>query len=141
MKKLTIALLTCLAAAQIHAAEWLTNVPKALEKAKAENKLVLLHFTGSDWCPPCKSLHAKVLTSKEFEACAEKNLVLVEVDFPRKTKQPDDLKKANAALAKEFKVTGYPTVILLSPERKELKNIMGYDGEGPKEYITGLAVK
>ncbi len=141
MKKLTLLLLVCLAAAQIHAVEWLTDVPKALEKAREEKKLVLLHFTGSDWCFSCKALHAKVLTSKEFEAYAARNLVLVDVDFPRTTKQPTELKEANVELYKEFKVKVYPTVILLDPERKELKRIPGYGGETPEKYIAELAVK
>jgi thioredoxin-related protein len=141
MKKLTILLLSCLAVAQVHAAEWLTDLPKALAKAKVENKLVLLHFTGSDWCPPCKELHTKVLSSKEFEEYADKHYVLVEVDFPRRTKQPEALKKANVALADEFKIEGYPTVILLDPDRKQVKNIVGYDGETVTEYLAGLAVK
>lgn len=140
MKKLTIIVLLCLAVAPLRAAEWLTDLPKALAKARAEKKLVLLHFTGSDWCPPCKALHENVLTSKEFEAYADKNLVLVEVDFPRKTKQPEELKEANEALAAEFKVDGFPTVIVLDPGRKELQKIVGYDGEPAAKYIAGLGL-
>jgi protein disulfide-isomerase len=139
MKKLAIAALMC-CAAQIYAAEWLTDLPKALEKAKAENKLVLMDFTGSDWCPPCKALHKTVLESKSFADYADKHYVLVVVDFPNKTEQPGELKKANAALAKEFKIEGYPTVILLDTDRKQLKNIVGYSGERPDEYLAELAV-
>jgi thioredoxin-related protein len=135
-----MALLLC-CAVQIQAAEWLTDLPKALEKAKAEKKLVLMDFTGSDWCPPCKALHNTVLTSKEFEDYADKNLVLVVVDFPNKTEQSEELKKANAELAKEFKIEGYPTVILLDTDRKQLKNMIGYSGEKPGEFIAELAVK
>jgi protein disulfide-isomerase len=140
MKKMTIALLACLAV-QIHAAEWLTDLPKALEKAKAEKKLVLMDFTGSDWCPPCKALHSTVLTSKTFEDYADKNLVLVVVDFPNKAEQSDELKKANEALKEEFKVEGFPTVILLDTDRNQLKNMLGYNGEKPEEFIAELAVK
>lgn len=141
MKKLIMAgLLVCLAA-RLQAAEWLTDVPKALEKAKAEKKLVLLEFTGSDWCPPCKALHANVMTSKKFEDYADKHLVLVELDYPQHKEQSAELKKANEALAKEFKIQGYPTVIVLDPDRKELKNILGYSGEKPDEYIAKLEAK
>ncbi len=140
MKRIAIALLLCWAA-QIHAAEWLTDLPKALEKAKAEKKLVLMDFTGSDWCPPCKELHKTVLTSKTFEDYADKNLVLVVVDFPNKTEQSKELQKANEALKEEFKVEGFPTVILLDTDRKQLKNMLGYSGEKPDEFIAKLAVK
>ena len=78
---------------------WSTDLPKAMEQAKAEKKAVLLDFTGSDWCPPCKELHKKVLVSKEFEDYAETKLVLVVVDFPKSKPQSDELKKANEALA------------------------------------------
>jgi thioredoxin-related protein len=141
MNRLVMALLACLAAAQVHAVEWLTDMPKALVTAQAENKLVLLDFTGSDWCPHCKALHEKVLTSREFEAYADKHLVLVEVDFPRTKKQPMELKEANSELAGKFNVDTFPTVILLGPKGKELKRVVGYGGKPPEKYIAQLAVK
>src|SRR5678815_4008777 len=108
MKKLIMALLVSAALHQVMAAEgeWLTDLAKAKEKAKTENKMVLLDFTGSDWCPPCKALHKNVFSSSEFVDYAKKNLVLVEVDFPISKKQSDELKKANAELEKQFKVEG-----------------------------------
>lgn len=138
MKKLVTCLLACWAAAQLNAAEWLTDLPKALEKAKTEKKLVLLEFTGSDWCPPCKLLHETVLTSKEFGAYADKNLILVEADFPQKKAQSDELKKANQALSDKFKIEGYPTVILLDAGGKVLNKDEGYGGAKPAEFIAGL---
>ena len=138
MKKLAICLLVCWTAAQVNAAEWLTDLPEALAKAKTEKKLVLMEFTGSDWCPPCKLLHEKVLTSKEFETYADKNLILVEVDFPNKKPQSAALKAANEALGTKFKIEGYPTVILLNADGKELNKDMGYSGASPAEFIAGL---
>lgn len=141
MKKTAIVLFGCWVATQAFAAEWLTNLPQALEKAKTEKKLVLMDFTGSDWCPPCMALHKNVLTSKAFEDYADKNLVLVLVDFPKKTDLPVKLKEANEALAKEFSVDAFPTVILLDTDKKELKKTVGYGGEKPDEFIAGLPVK
>ncbi len=140
MKKMMLALLLG-GAVQLHAAEWLTSLPDALTKAKAENKLVLMDFTGSDWCPGCINLHDKVLTSKAFEDYADKNLVLVVVDFPDKIKQPRELVRANEKLQDQFKVDGYPTVILVDANGKQLKSIAGYSAEKPDEYIAELAVK
>ncbi len=141
MKKLLLTMVVACAAAIVLAEDkvtWMTDVPKAIEKAKTENKLVLLDFTGSDWCPPCKALHKNVLTSSEFESYAAKNLILVEVDFPRQKEQTDDLKKANKALAKKYKIEGYPTVILLTAEGKELSKDVGYGGAKPGEFIAKL---
>lgn len=99
---------------------WLTDLPKAQAQAKAEGKLVLMDFTGSDFCSSCIRLHKEVFSTQEFAEYAKKRLVLVELDFPLKKKQPDALKKANAALAKEFKVDGYPTLIVLGADGKKL---------------------
>jgi protein disulfide-isomerase len=141
MKKIALLMTACCLPTAVFADEkvkWLTDVPKAIEKAKAEKKLVLLDFTGSDWCPPCKALHKNVLTSSEFESYASTNLVLVEVDFPRQKEQTEDLKTANKALAKKYKIEGYPTVILLSAEGKELSKAVGYGGAKPDEFIATL---
>ena len=138
MRKLALGLLVCWAATQVYAGEWLTDVPKAMAKAKAEKKRVLLDFTGSDWCPPCKALHATVYTSKEFADYADKNLVLVEIDFPRTKQLPEALKKANDALAKKYAIKGYPTTIVLDADGKELVNIVGYSRETPSEFIAKL---
>src|SRR5581483_9924610 len=100
MKKLMMALLAfgALTATQAAQPEWLTDLPKAVAQARTEKKLVLLEFTGSDWCPPCKALRKNVLGSDVFAGYARTNLVLVEIDFPRHTPQSDAQKQANETL-------------------------------------------
>ena len=95
MKKIAIAFLACCALIQVRAADltWLTDLPKAQAEAKTENKLVLIDFTGSDWCPWCIKLDKETLSQPEFADYAAKNLVLVKVDFLRHTEQPDDVEK------------------------------------------------
>lgn len=141
MKKLALLLATMFAAFQLHAAEagWLTDLPKAQAQAKAEKKLVLLDFTGSDWCPPCKNLHKTVLTSPEFTAFAKDNLVLVELDFPRSKPQSAELKAANRKLSEKFNIEGYPTVIVLDASGKEVFKEVGYGGTPAKDYVAKLA--
>jgi thiol:disulfide interchange protein len=117
---------------------WLTDLPQAMARAKAEHKLVLLDFTGSDWCPPCKQLHAKVLSTDKFKTYADAKLVLVLVDFPRQKSQPDDLKQANDALKQRFGIEGYPTVILLDADGKQLDKQLGYGGGSVAEFIARL---
>jgi len=140
MKRIGIALLTCCALLQAGAQEsqWLTDLSKAQAQAKRENKLVLMDFNGSDWCPPCKALRKNVLSASEFLDYAKKNLVLVDVDFPRHTAQPAELKKSNQALSEKFRVEAFPTIIVLSGEGKELKKSAGYDGQSPKDFIADL---
>jgi thioredoxin-related protein len=140
MKKILIAVLACCAFVQIRAAEfnWLTDLPKAEAQAKSDHKLVLMDFTGSDWCPWCIKLDKETLDQPEFADYAKKNLVLVKVDFPAHKQQPDDLKKANAALAKKYGVDGYPTLILVKPDGTVVMTQVGYLEGGPKSLIAKL---
>jgi thioredoxin-related protein len=95
---------------------WSTDLDKALEKAKAEKKSVLVEFTGSDWCPPCIAMRKNVFSKKEFVDAASKKFILVELDFPKGDKA---VAEKNEPLAAKYKVDGFPTVILLTPEGKE----------------------
>jgi len=139
MRKIAIGILVCGALLQAAAAElnWLTDLPKAQAKAKAEKKLVLLDFTGSDWCGWCIKLKKEVFSKPEFAEFANKNLVLVEVDFPRSKKQSAELKKANAALQEKYKIEGYPTIIVLNSDGNKLGKL-GYQPGGPKAFIAEL---
>jgi thioredoxin-related protein len=140
MKQIVVGLLACWIVSQAGAAEeqWLTDLSKAQAKAKAESKMVLMDFTGSDWCPPCKALKKNVLSSPEFLNYAKKNLVLVEVDFPKSKPQTQELKKANQALQEKFNVEAYPTVIVLDRQGKQLSKKAGYGGEKPAEFVAKL---
>ena len=140
MKKIAIALLACCALLKVNAADlnWLTDVTKAEAQAKTDNKLVLLDFTGSDWCGWCKKLDAETFSKTEFADYAKKNLVLVEVDFPNKKPQSDDLKKANAALQTKYSIEGFPTLIALKPDGTVVWKQVGYLAGGPKALIAKL---
>jgi thioredoxin-related protein len=139
MKKFGIGLLTCLVLLQAGAAEtaWLTDLPTAQAKAKAENKLVFLDFTGSDWCGWCIKFNKETLNTPEFKDYAAKNLVLVEVDFPSRKKQSAEQKAANEALQKKYNIEGYPTFIVLNKDGTKLAEL-GYQAGGPKPFIARL---
>ena len=139
MKKSAIGLLAVLALLGVNAAasEWLTDLPKAQAKAKEEKRMVLLDFTGSDWCGWCIKLHNEVFSKPEFAEYARKNLVLVEVDFPRKKKLSAEQKKANDALQQKYRIDGFPTIIVLNGEGKKVGKL-GYLPGGPKAFIAEL---
>lgn len=118
--------------------DWSTDLPGALAKAKTEHKVVLLDFSGSDWCEPCRQLSRNILETVKFKGYADTNLVLVEVDFPRNKEQPEALKQANADLQTRFQVQGYPTLVLLDADGKVLVNDAGYDSESVEDFIAGL---
>jgi protein disulfide-isomerase len=117
---------------------WQTDFAAAKEKAKSENKLILVDFTGSDWCPWCIKLHTEVFDKDEFKTAAPKQFVLVELDFPRKKKLAPALKSQNDKLAKQYKVTGYPTVLVIDPEGQVVAHT-GYVEGGPERYVKQLA--
>jgi protein disulfide-isomerase len=127
-------------AAQVRAAEgeWMTDFQKAQSKASAERKMVLVDFTGSDWCPPCMELEKKVLSSDEFKNFAKDHLVLVRADFPQHTELTQEQKKANESLSEKFNVEGFPTILVLSSEGKQLSKEVGYGGESAKDFVKKL---
>jgi len=139
MKKAAMALIAGLALATASAAElpWMTDLPKAQAQAKTDKKLVMLDFTGSDWCGWCIKLNKEVFSTPEFAEYAKKNLVLVEVDFPRAKKQSTEQKKANEGLQQKYKIEGYPTIIVLNSEGKQVGQL-GYMPGGPKAFIAEL---
>ena len=140
MKKLFIGLLTCCILLQVRAedAVWLTDLPKALDQAKTEHKLVLADFTGSDWCSWCKKLDKETLSQPEFTDYARKNLVLLQLDYPNKKPQSDELKAANKALAKKYNIQGFPTLIAFKPDGSVAWQQVGYLEGGPKALIDQL---
>lgn len=116
---------------------WSTDVPAAVAKAKAEKKLVMLDFTGSDWCGWCIKLNKEIFSQPEFVEYAQKNLVAVELDYPQKKEQTAELKKANKELQKKYAIKGYPTIVVLNGEGKEVGRL-GYMKGGPKAFIEEL---
>jgi len=139
MKRLLIAVSLLAALIGVNATElkWSTDLPKALEKAKAEKKLVLVNFTGSDWCGWCIKLDREVFSKDEFAAYAEKSIVPVKIDFPRRVDQPAELKKANRSLQEKYEIRSFPTIIVLDAEGKEIGRL-GYRPGGPKAFVEAL---
>ena len=117
---------------------WLTDLSKAQAQAKHEKKWVSMDFNGSDRCPPCKALRKNVLTSPEFIQYAKTNLVLVDVDFPKFTPQSEEQKKANERLCEQYKVEGFPTIVVLNSDGKELTKRSGYYVSSPKDFLADL---
>ena len=139
LRKLTLLLgVLCLSAPIAFAANgWDDDYDKALAKAKAENKMVVLDFTGSDWCGWCMKLDKEVFSKKEFKDYAKENLVLVEVDFPRGKQQSKKLKEQNEKLKNEHSVRGYPTIIVLNSEGQKVGQL-GYMAGGPAPFVEKL---
>jgi thioredoxin-related protein len=116
---------------------WQTDFEAARKKAKAEKRLLLVDFTGSDWCGWCMKLKGEVFDKQEFKTEAPKQFVLVELDYPRQKELPDELKKQNGELQKRYKIEGYPTILILDSEGEVIAKT-GYRPGGPQEYVKHL---
>jgi thioredoxin-related protein len=122
---------------------WETNINKAIEVSKKTNKPLLLFFTGSDWCGWCIRLQNEVLKTADFAKWASENVVLVELDYPRRTDQPAEIKRQNAELQNTFQVQGYPTIWITNVTKKDGKTNFeqlgntGYVAGGPSAWLAG----
>jgi thioredoxin-related protein len=125
------------AAAEGGEAQWMTSLDKAKADAAIRKVPILVDFSGSDWCGWCIRLDKEVFSQPAFKAYAKDNLVLLLLDFPRRTAQSEELKQANRALAEQFRVEGFPTVLLLDAEGKELART-GYQAGGAEAYVAHI---
>jgi thioredoxin-related protein len=114
---------------------WVTDYNAALATAAKENKKVLLDFTGSDWCGWCIKLKKETFDQPAFKEYADKNLVTVEIDFPQRKTLDAQLQKQNSALQEQYQVQGFPTLVLLDPQGKVIKQQSGYIPGGPKGFV------
>jgi len=145
----TIALFTMLVVAQLSFAQkatltWYTDMNEATAVAKKENKPMMLFFTGSDWCGWCHRLQNEVFKTPEFVKWASNNVILVELDFPRKNEQTDAIKMQNAQLQQQLQVRGYPTVWFVNASKTADAKVnlnalgsTGYVAGGPQVWLEG----
>ena len=113
---------------------WTEDYDAALKQAAAENKHVLVDFSGSDWCGWCIKLDEEVFSKPEFIDYAKENLILVLVDFPNSKPQSAELQAQNTALAEKYGVQGFPTVLILNPQGEVVERT-GYQDGGPAAYV------
>lgn len=123
---------------------WHTDLSKASELSIAEKKPLFLFFTGSDWCGWCIRLQKEVFKTDAFSKWANENVVLVELDFPRRTPQDEKIKAQNQQIQQIFQVRGYPTIWFVNPEKTAEGKInlsalgsTGYVAGGPEKWLEG----
>lgn len=142
MRKILIMLLVVMVSAvysgtALAGDEWFTDL-EAAKKVAAEKKLpILIDFSGSDWCSGCIKLEKEVFSKDEFKTFARDNLVLMVADFPKNKPQSAALKKSNDALAEQYNIEGFPTVLILDAGGKELART-GYVPGGAAAYVEHL---
>ena len=115
--------------------KWITDWEAAKAQAKKEGKDLFVDFTGSDWCGWCIKLHKEVFSHAEFSGPASEQFVFVELDFPQKKEQSEELKKQNQGLMTQFGVQGFPTIFVLDAAGMPYGQT-GYQEGGPEAYLA-----
>lgn len=134
MKFLLLTLITLVAVPAV----WIGNFSDAQQQAKTSHKLILINFSGSDWCGPCIRLRKEILESESFEQYAKTHLLLVRADFPRQKKNqlPQAQVKLNESLADVYNKDGkFPFTVLVNENGKVLKSWDGFPDETPAAFI------
>jgi protein disulfide-isomerase len=129
--------------AQTETQEWHNDMNKAIQKSMETGKPLFLFFTGSDWCGWCIRLQKEVFQTEYFTKWAKENVVLVELDYPRKKQLPEETRKQNQTLQQVFQVQGYPTVFFVTPQVQQDGTVnfsplgqTGYAAGGPESWCT-----
>lgn len=120
--------------------KWTDSFEEAKKIARKKNKPILVFFTGSDWCGPCKMLQQDFFNTDKFVELAGKNLVLYEADFPRRTDiVSSEQKNTNFQLQGKYSVKGYPTIIFIDYQGNEIGRRSGYSFmRDPEPHFTLL---
>ena len=119
MKKLLAVLLIAFSLngfAQQKELVWHTDVNKAINLSVQSGKPLFLFFTGSDWCGWCTQLQNAVFVKPEFKTWAKKNVILVELDFPKRKKLDPKIQQQNNTLKQQMGRMGFPTIWFVTPE-------------------------
>ena len=125
-----------------HYEGWVRSFAEAKELAAKEGKSILMEFTGSDWCPPCKALHKNVLGTETFKAEITKDFILLVLDNPRdKSLETDAEQEQYKKLSAQYKVTGVPTVFLADAEGKPYHKQVGYSGDPADKWVANARGK
>lgn len=118
---------------------WLVNLDEAYKVSKKTGKPILANFTGSDWCGWCKRLTASVFVHDEFKNWADENVVLLELDFPRRKTLPQEYREQNSGLQQAFQVRGYPTIWVFDLEKDEATNQYNIEALGKTGYTKTVS--
>ena len=138
MKLLVIALLISIFP---NLTPWMTDFEEAKKIAQQKHELILVNFSGSDWCGPCIRLHKEIFDSEAFQKIATDQLVLVNADFPRlkKNQLPKAQQQQNEKLADLYNAAGnFPSTVLVSEEGKIIKEWDGYAFASQDKFIAEL---
>jgi thiol-disulfide isomerase/thioredoxin len=132
----SVAALTACAQQEATAPAHTQDYAAAVAQAQRDNRVLVLEFTGSDWCPPCMAMGREVISTPAYHEFASANVVHVKLDFPRRTEQPAEMSARNRGLMERYKVQGFPTFVIVRADGTELARHVGYM-RGGVDAFTG----
>ena len=118
---------------------WSTSHVDSAAEANASGKVLMLWFTGSDWCPPCMKLESEIFHSAEFQSWYPEQIVPVILDFPKRSKLAEELSQQNQFLATKYQIKRYPTALFIDQQGNVIGKL-GYEEGGPSQWITKAKV-
>ena len=116
---------------------WTTSVKEAVIASKKTGRPIVADFTGSDWCGWCVRLNREVFDQGDFKKWAQRNVILLELDYPKRKEQSASLKRQNQLMRQRYRVSGYPTILILGADGKLLQKT-GYKAGGPKVWVGNI---
>lgn len=116
---------------------WLSDYELAKKQADLHDRPILVLFTGSDWCPPCIAFERGIASDPRFREFAAANLILFKADFPRSFALSPAVKAQNEALAREFGVRGFPTILAVNSEGKHLGTLDRSEANRGHDPVAG----
>ncbi len=120
--------------------DWHTDLTKARALSDASKKPIFGFFTGSDWCGWCRKLQSDVFAKSAFVTWAKKNVILLELDFPRRKQLPAELVQQNQALQQALGIQGYPTIWLFTVTEDKTTHNLNLNTLGSLGYPAGSEV-
>ncbi len=147
MKYIIITLALGLLASQINAqAEnyepahegWHVMLDDAYKESAQTGKPIMAYFTGSDWCPPCRRFSAAVISKPEFSEWAKDNVVLLEVDSPRRKQVPQAIQQQNQHLSQAFNVRGVPRIWVFNMNQNGETGEMEVEALGSTGFVPSV---
>ena len=120
--------------------EWLTDYDEALAESTRSGKPVLTLFTGSEWCPHCRTLEERVFSTSEFESWSEEHVVLLMLDLPESGISPA-VRSERSRICLKYGVRTFPSVLVLDSFGEKITEEKGYRGTPASAWIKRLAAK
>jgi len=115
--------------------DWHESWETAVSESRSTGRPILADFTGSDWCHWCTKLKQDVFESPSFREWSKENVVLLEIDFPKRRNQAADIKQQNEQLAARYRISSYPTVLMLAPDGQVIGQVKYQQGMSATSWV------